>query len=194
MKTRIIAMTALALVLALPVALHAQETDPMSIVNAWLDALNAGDINAALSYLADDAVVTIVPPPHGMSGVFTGKEEIRGWYEGVVAGNGSTTLSDCEVDGETVTCINTYTDDGLQAMGIDFIEGEWVAIVRDGKIQSYTFTTLPESLAKFPPPPEALPGTGGTTSIGTLPLWLGVGGLLLLALGVGLRRASGHVR
>jgi hypothetical protein len=41
--------------------------------------------------------------------------------------------------------------------------------------------------------PAALPESGGTTSTGTLPLWLGVGGLLLLALGLGLRRASGHV-
>jgi len=35
-----------------------------------------------------------------------------------------------------------------------------------------------------------LPETGGTGPSGTLPLWLGVGGLLLLALGLGLRRAS----
>ena len=42
--------------------------------------------------------------------------------------------------------------------------------------------------------PAALPETGGTNPTETLPLWLGVGGLLLLALGVGLRRVSGHVR
>jgi len=39
-------------------------------------------------------------------------------------------------------------------------------------------------------PAKALPETGGTTPSGTLPLWLGVGGLLILALGLGLRRAS----
>jgi hypothetical protein len=39
-------------------------------------------------------------------------------------------------------------------------------------------------------PAKALPETGGTTLTGTLPLWLGVGGLLILALGLGLRRAS----
>jgi hypothetical protein len=38
--------------------------------------------------------------------------------------------------------------------------------------------------------PAALPESGGTTPTGTLPLWLGVGGLLLLALGLGLRRTS----
>jgi len=42
--------------------------------------------------------------------------------------------------------------------------------------------------------PAALPETGAHPPTGTLPLWLGVGGLLLLALGLGLRRVSGHVR
>ena len=39
-------------------------------------------------------------------------------------------------------------------------------------------------------PAKALPETGGTTPTWMLPLWLGVGGLLILALGLGLRRAS----
>ena len=43
-------------------------------------------------------------------------------------------------------------------------------------------------------PATALPETGGTSPSGTLPLWLGVGGLLHLVLGLGLRRVSGHVR
>ena len=157
MKARMLVLTVIVLTLALPVVLHAQDTDPLSIVNAWFEALNAGDIDAALSYLADDAVVTMVPPATpGDDGIFTGKEEIRGWYEGLVAAEGVASLSDCQVEGETVACIDTYTDNGLQAMGVDFIEGPLVLIVREGKIQSYTFTMSPESLAKFPPPPESL--------------------------------------
>lgn len=61
------------------------------------------------------------------------------------------------MNGETVTCLDKYEDEGLKAMGVDFIEGEWAAVFRDGKIQSYTFTMTPESLAKFPPPPEPTP-------------------------------------
>jgi ketosteroid isomerase-like protein len=162
MKSRTFALAVLVLTLALPVALHAQETDPLSVVDAWFDALNAGDVDAALSYLADDAVVVMVPPgTPGDDGIFTGKEEVRGWYEGLVGAKGVATLRDCQVEGESVTCIDTYTDDGLQAMGVDSIEGELALIVRDGKIQSYTFTMSPESLAKFPPPPESLAETGG---------------------------------
>jgi hypothetical protein len=185
MKTRIVALMAAVAMLALPSTLCAQETDPMSVVKAWHDALNGYDIDAALSYLADEAVITIVPPLDGGSGVYSGKEEIRSLYEGFLAANFSCALSNCQVEGETVTCIDTYTDDGLKSMGVDFIEGEWVATVREGKIQSYTYTISEESLAKFPPAPESLAETGG----GALPHYASVItlGLLAVAAGLGLR-------
>jgi hypothetical protein len=58
------------------------------------------------------------------------------------------------VAGATIACLDTYADEGLKSMGVDFIEGAWVAVIKDDKIQSYTFTTTPESLAKLSPPPE----------------------------------------
>lgn len=185
MKTRLIAITMLVLVLALPVALYAQETDPMSVITAWQDAMNAGDADAALAWLADDAFITLVPPPmEGHDGVFRGKEEIRAWWEGLYAANGTSSLSNCQVDGETVTCILNYTDDGLQGIGVDSIDNEFVVIVRDGKIQTYTATITPESLAKFPPPPETMPVTGGDASP-SYALVMVLGGLAVLG-GLGL--------
>ena len=191
MKREILGMVVLA-ILVLPGALYAQETDPLSVVDSWLEALNTGDVDAALSYLADDAQIT-------SDQVYTGKQGIRGWYESIVGANAASTLSDCQVDGETVTCNNVYTDDGLQAIGVDFLEGELVLVVRDGKIQSYTFTMSPESLAKLPPPPETLAETGGgSLSPYHLVMALGglvvAGGLLITTLGLGLRRLSGASR
>ena len=135
----------------------------MSIINDWVEALNAGDIEAALSYLADSAVVQIVPSAPGTSGIFTGKEKVRGWYETVVGQNGLTVLSDCQIDGETVTCANTYAEDSFRSLGIDSVVGEWVAVVRDGKLQSYTFTMSDESLAALMAAmtPPTMPKTGG---------------------------------
>jgi hypothetical protein len=164
MKARVIVVTMSVVLLALPVALYAQEPDPMAIINAWVEALNAGDIDAALSYLADDAVVQIVPPAPGTSGVFSGKGEIRGWYETVVGQHGVTVLSDCQIDGETVTCVNTYAEDSFRSLGIDSVVGEWVAVVREGKLQSYTFTMSDESLAALMAAmtPPVMPETGGS--------------------------------
>jgi hypothetical protein len=164
MKARLFVVTVSVVLLALPVALYAQEPDPVSTINAWVEALNAGDIDSALSYLADDAVVQIVPAAPGTSGIFTGKEEVRGWYETIVGQHGVTALSECQVDGETVTCVNNYAEDSFRSLGIDFVVGEWVAVVREGKLQSYTFTMSDESLAALMAamPPPVMPETGGS--------------------------------
>jgi len=146
-------MKKLTLLLFVAILLTACGPKPQDVVNSWQAALNKGDIDTALSHLAEDAVVTISPAADG-DGVYNGHTEIQGWYETIVAGKGAGTLSNCKVTGDTITCLSTYADEGLKAMGVDSIEGEWVAILRDGKIQSYTFTITPESLAKFPPPPE----------------------------------------
>jgi ketosteroid isomerase-like protein len=162
MKMRIVVLVTLVAMLGLPTVLCAQETDPLAVVNAMHDALLiGGDVNAALSYLADDAVVTIVSPLPG-GGVYSGKEEVRGFWEALVAANFTCVLSDCRVEGETVSCINTYSDDGLRAAGVDSIAGTWVAIVRDGKVQSYTYTISEESLAQFSEQPQTLPETGSS--------------------------------
>jgi hypothetical protein len=190
MKARMVAVTVFVVLLALPRMLCAQESDPMSIIDAWVADLNAGDIDSALSYLADDAVVTIVPPAPGTSGVYTGKEEIRGWYEGIVGEHGVTTLSDCQVDGETVTCVNTYTGDSFTSMGLDLVVAEWVAVVHYGQLQLYTYTMSDESLAALMAamPPQAMPMTGRMA----VPLYAIVaafGGLMCIGgLGLGVLR------
>jgi hypothetical protein len=184
MKARLFVVTVSVVLLALPVALYAQEPDPVSTINAWVEALNAGDIDSALSYLADDAVVQIVPAAPGTSGIFTGKGEVRGWYETIVGQHGVTALSDCQVDGETVTCVNNYAEDSFRSLGIDFVVGEWVAVVREGKLQSYTFTMSDESLAALMAAmtPPVMPETGGSAVplyavVGALGVLIGVSGL-----------------
>lgn len=146
-------MKKLTLLLLVAILLTACGPAPQSVANSWQAALNKGDIDAALSFLAEDAVVTISPAGPEGDAIFTGHAEIRGWYETLTAGKGITTLSNCKVDGETITCKDVYSDDGLKAMGVDFLEGEWVATIQDGKIQAYTFVTSPASLAKLAPPP-----------------------------------------
>ena len=196
MKTRIFILTTFVLMFALPGALYAQETDPVAIINAWLDAQNAGDVDAALAFLADDAFITLVPPPmEGHDGVFRGKEEIRAWWENLSALNGVGVVSDCQVEGDTVTCLLNYTDDSLQALGLDSIDNEFVVIVREGKIQTYTATMTEESLAALMAAmaamsPESLPETGGAFPSSILVMALGG---LALAGGFGvemLRRRS----
>jgi len=146
-------MKKLTLLLLIATLLTACGPAPQEVINLWQKAMNAGDMDKALSYLAEDAVITIIPAMEG-DGIYNGHTEIRSWYEPLLASKGLTALSDCDVDGETITCLDTYADEGLKSVGVDFIEGDFIAVVSDGKIQSYTLTIRPDSLAKFPPPPE----------------------------------------
>lgn len=193
MKTHLIATVAFVVMLALPAALYAQETNPMSVVEAWNDAMNAGDADAALASLADDAFIKLVPPPiEGHDGIFRGKGEIRTWWEGLYALNGASTLSNCQGDGETVTCNLTYTDDQLQSIGVASIDNEFVVIVRDGKIQTYTATVTPESLAKLQAAMVVLPESGGV-AFPTYALIMGLGSLAIVGgLVLGLLRRRSH--
>ena len=127
-----------------------QPTPAESIVQGFIDAQNAGDVEGALAFLADNAVIQLVPPPvEGDDGVFTGKEEIRAWYETLAALHGEGELSDIKVEGDQVTAILTYTDDSLKQIGVDSSDNEWVVSIQDGKNQGYTATLTEASLAEL---------------------------------------------
>ena len=98
MKTHLIAITMLVGTLILPVALHAQEADPASVVTAAYEAWNAGDVDAYLALVADDAVVDI--PGFG---TYTGLEEIRAWMEGLIPLNPHMGYEILQGEGGTVT-------------------------------------------------------------------------------------------
>lgn len=200
MKTKMLVLTVFVQVLVLPVALHAQEADPVSMITSWNDAMNAYNADAALAFLADDAYIQLVPPPmEGHDGVFRGKEEIRAWWENLYSLNGASTVSNCQVEAETVTCLLNYTDDSLKALGLDSIDNEFVVIVREGKIQNYTATMTDESVAALMAAvaamePETMPETGGE-AVPAYAVLMVLGGLAALG-GLGLvpRPFSGRGR
>jgi hypothetical protein len=74
-------------------------------------------------------------------------------------------VSNCQVEGETVTCLLNYTDDSLKALGLDSIDNEFVVVVREGEIQTYTATMTEESVAALMAAmtPPVMPETGGST-------------------------------
>lgn len=180
-------LVALAGLAVAPMRVGAQETDPESVIRAWHEATHAGDVDAALAYLADDAVVTLVPPPPGMSGTLQGKDAIRDWYEQQAAGNAESEIIELQVNGNQVTFRETYADDSLRGMGVQEVELIVKAVVEGGLIQSYTASMTEDSLAKLPPPSE-MPETGSSVPSGRQTALLIFAGLILIiAAGLGIR-------
>jgi hypothetical protein len=188
MRTRIMAMTALVVLLSLPVALHAQ-TDPAAVAMAMVDAFNTGDMDAMMAFFADDAVFKVVH----LDATFTGAEEIRGLFENLVAQNFEQHIDEVlQVEGDTVTTRTSMSSDPLREMGVPVVSTQ-VYTVQDGKIKSVTCSWSEESVAKLQAAmaaaAEALPETGiPVASGGLLPAHLpamALGGLALLG-GIGL--------
>ena len=194
MKRLMIAVTVIVVMLALPVALHAQETDPLAVVAALYEAVNAGDVEAALALYADDAVIYMPVPPPNMPDTYTGKDEIRVWVENEVARNVEYVLLGTEVDGTTVVATTSVADDVLRSFGLTSLVQTDEFTIEDGKVTARTHAFTEESLATLGAAAAALPETGGLGLAGMLPLWLGAGGILIATLGLGLRRLSGASR
>ena len=191
-RTRVILVTVLVALLALPVAVYAQETDPVTVTEGHVEAVNKGDAAAAGEVMAEDAVVTV---PQATSGTedeaegeadpaaqvqYTGSAEYQAWLDAQAAANAQTTLGECTVEGEVVTCAASYTSSALQGMGVSSVEGTLMVTVVGGQIQSFDFTPSADSVAMLQSAmaPAALPETGGTKQ-GPTYLVLAVLGLLL---------------
>jgi hypothetical protein len=76
-------LTMLVVLLVLPAAIYAQGTDPEAVVMAFFEAFNAGDVESAVAYYADDAFWHIQP----FYEPYVGKEAIRAACETMVAGH-----------------------------------------------------------------------------------------------------------
>jgi ketosteroid isomerase-like protein len=131
-----------------PVA--AQETDPAAVIKAVYDAVAAKDIDSAMALVADDMVLTILPPPRAKpSGTFVGKEEIRNWFEGLAEGNGRAEFSDVTVSGTAATWKARWWGTDFVRLGIAPAEFEGVNIARGGLLRAATWILTEEFQARF---------------------------------------------
>jgi hypothetical protein len=180
----LLVMATMALMFALPFSLHAQETDQVAVLQAMEEALNTGDVDAAMALFTDDAVVTLA----FFEETYTGAEEIRVWFEELVAGNFELQLEILQIDGDTVTTKTTTWIDFTREMEIAPLVAEEVYTFQNGKIMGFTWTPTDETVAKIQTAMASLPETGGVAFPSYL-LAMALGGLAIFSgLGLALRR------
>ena len=78
-----------------------------------------------------------MPPPDG--GIYSGKAAIRAWAETLLHGFHVEPTDHCAV-GDQVTWSFRVSSDSFQAMGVSPATGTATALVRGGKIKSFTVT------------------------------------------------------
>ena len=149
-KKMFIALMVMVIIFALTSSLYAQETDPVKVINALADSLNAGDVDAALSLYAPDAVLNIVPPLPGLPGTFKGLKEIRGWLEILVGMNLKLEgVEILQVEGDIVKIKVITSSDFARGFNMAFMEFNEEHTIQDGKIKGYTVTITEESAKKL---------------------------------------------
>ena len=193
MKQQILALTLVLVLLALPMASLAEDTDPASVLNAMVAAYMAGDIDAAMAYYADDAVMTVT----NTGEVYDGAAPIRAFFEMMQGLNYVVRMEILSVDGNTLNVRGYHTSDNSRGMGLpdESIISEDIWVIENGKIQSELFTWTPETMAKMAAAKEAmaaksLPETGVAPQP-LAPVWvLTLGALALLLAAWVWKRAS----
>jgi LPXTG-motif cell wall-anchored protein len=176
-------LAALVVMLVLPLPLYAQEPDQVAVIRAMEEALNTGDVDAAMALFADDAVVTLA----FFEETYTGAEEIRAWFEGLVAANFELQLEIVQLDGDTVITKTTTWIDFTREMGIAPLVAEEIYSFQNGKITGFTWTPTDETASKIQAAMATLPETGGigfpgyllVTAFGCLAILGGLGLALL---------------
>jgi ketosteroid isomerase-like protein len=128
------------------VAAQEQETDPAAVVEAVYAAVQANDLERAGTYLADDVVLVLIPPPPGTNGTFVGKGAVLGWYENLTKNNFAIEFNNADVSGNRVSITNlTWVDD----LPITPVEFDGTGIVQDGLIKTLSWVITPASMAKL---------------------------------------------
>jgi ketosteroid isomerase-like protein len=162
-----LAVAALALAACMPITPEAGGTvpapaaaarlqEPKAVFDAFHDALNAHDLDAALAFFADDAVAR-TPPPQPPPNVYTGKDELRSWLERNVNQNIRIEVSDVQTVGDTVSATGATQVDSLPPGFV--VRGTVEITVVDGKITSFTYTLDDDTIERL----GALePAPGGT--------------------------------
>jgi len=128
----IVIVTAMMLVACISLTLipsDAPPMDPLSIVDAFHNAINSDDVDAMLALFADDATVT----DNGL--VIEGRKDIRSWilYSQRMTGL-RLTLFHSEQNEENIIWLDK-AHNGSEIQNRYYIL-RWEALIRDGKIQS----------------------------------------------------------
>jgi ketosteroid isomerase-like protein len=140
---------------------------PSATVLDVVERINADDIEGALAYYADDAMLYIVGlPPTGIE-VYQGKEQLRSFWEDNVSNHFQWEVEISSVVGDVVTAHVKTWHDFTRELGVAPLEWLDVYEVKDGKITTYSGTITEEALARLkpalaevmPPEPPAAPSS-----------------------------------
>ncbi len=143
--------------------------DLVSFVQQQLDgAWNSHDLNRALQAFDDNATVTMSPAVPGLPGMLRGKDEIRQFIENLLPGF-HVESGNFKADGDRVTWFSEVSSDAFRNLGVDVVESNTSAVIRNNKVISFTPSFTPDSVSKLQAASQRMGTQGQQPGTGTRP-------------------------
>lgn len=158
-----------------------QPVEGPAVALAWVDALDAHDVEAALQLLAEESFLILSSPDSDEIATYSGREEIGEALQAYVMDNVRVRLQQLpQEENGTTFWTEQRTSDTLDALGIQSAEYVGEALVSDGKITSLIYTPTPETEAAIAQAtskgPTGMPKSGVTNDQGMAWVaWIGIG-------------------
>jgi hypothetical protein len=127
------------------------DADPAAVIEAYIAAANAGDLEAILALYDDDAFHIALPSPDGSAGVCVGKEQFTLWYEQSLANGERVELEDrsLAVDGNQASFVTRISSEPWRKLGLEALEAHSEVVVVDGRIMTHVVLLTPESVRQL---------------------------------------------
>ena len=127
------------------------DADPAAVIEAYIAAANAGDLQAILALYDDDAFHIALPSPDGSAGVCVGKEQFTMWYEQSLANGERVELEDgsLAVDGNQASFVTRISSEPWRKLGLEALEAHSEVVVVDGRIMTHVVLLTQESVRQL---------------------------------------------
>jgi len=116
-----------------------------SVIESLDQALNTRDISNAITYFADDAIVTVGPDPGTL---YRGKDEINAWMDSFLTPNFRVDSDNFSIEGDGLRWDVKDSSDRFAALGADPVEAVARATFSGGKIKTLQIDMTDESVRK----------------------------------------------
>lgn len=127
-----------------------QGMEPSTVIQSFDAAWNAHDVERALKFFTEDAVIRFMyPAPYPEPDTYTGKEEIRQLLEGFFRDNYRVQSYDYEVSLNQLTWKYRAASERFRQLGLDEADGSSGAAFESGKIKRLTIAFSPDTTARL---------------------------------------------
>ena len=117
---------------ALTYAAEGQNSDPRSVLKRYIEAQNAGELDAALALWADDGVII-----NTRGRKVAGKENLRKFIQTNISRKIRQEPEALQTVGDKVTWINRESNESYRKLNVAPVQQNSEILVRDGKIISW---------------------------------------------------------